>query len=166
MLRSWLLALLLLCAASLRAQTVQNATLRRAQQAFDNLDYRQALTAAQASLRERLTGFERARAYELLGFTYSGMDSILKAVDAFKQVVLIEPERTLDPNRTSPKALSAFQVALTQVLVVRQLVVDSVTFVGGQGVVPIRYTVTQPARVVTRVLAGSTSLRIDRKSVV
>ena len=28
MLRSWLLALLLLCAASLRAQTVQNATLR------------------------------------------------------------------------------------------------------------------------------------------
>jgi len=46
------------------------------------------------------------------------MDSILKAVDAFKQVVLIEPERDLDPNRTSPKALSAFQVALTQILVV------------------------------------------------
>src|SRR2546422_290838 len=159
--RSWLLALLLLCGASLRAQTVQNATLRRAQQAVDKLDYRQALSAGQAALRERLTGFERARAYELLGFTYSGMDSILKAVDAFKQVVLLEPERTLDPNRTSPKALSAFQVALTQVLVVRQLVVDSVTFVGGQGVVPVRYTVTQPARVVTRVVGGSTSLRID-----
>src|SRR5437879_13222753 len=159
--RSWLLALLLLCATSLRAQTVQNATLRRAQQSFDNLEYRQALTALQASLRERLTGFERARAYELLGFTSSGMDSILKAVDAFKQVVFLEPDRTLDPNRTSPKALSAFQVALTQVLVVRQLVVDSVTFVGGQGVVPLRYTVTQPARVVTRVVGGSTSLRID-----
>src|SRR5438309_2233716 len=109
--------------ATLRAQTIQNPTLRRAQQAFDNLDYRQALSAGQAALRERLTGFERARDYELLGFTYSGMDSILKAVDAFKQVVLLEPERTLDPNRTSPKALSAFQVALTQVLVVRQLVV-------------------------------------------
>src|SRR5947208_13270596 len=137
---TWLLALSLLCAVpALAAQTVQNATLRRAQQAFDNLDYRQALKTAQPSLRERLTGFERARAYELLGFTYSGMDSILKAVEAFKQVVLLEPERTLDPNRTSPKALSAFQVALTQVLVVRQLVVDSVTFVGGQGVVPVRY---------------------------
>src|SRR2546425_6090906 len=119
------------------AQTIQNPTLRRAQQAFDNLDYRQALTAGQAALRERLTGYERARAYELLGFTYSGMDSILRGVDAFKQVILLEPERTLDPNRTSPKALSAFQVALTQVLVVRQLVVDSVAFVGGQGVVPI-----------------------------
>jgi len=151
----------ILSGSTLAAQTIQNPTLRRAQQAFDNLDYRQALSGGRAALRERLSGFERARAYELLGFTYSGMDSILKAVDAFKQVVLIEPERTLDPNRTSPKALSAFQVALTQVLVVRQLAVDSVTFIGGQGVVPIRYTVTQPARVVTRVLGGSTSLRID-----
>ena len=150
----------LLVAPILSAQTIQNATLRRAQQAFDNLEYRQALTLGQAALRERLTGFERARAYELLGFTYSGMDSILRAVDAFKQVVLLEPERQLDPNRTSPKTLSSFQVALTQVLVVRQLVVDSVTFVGGQGAVPIRYTVTQPARVVTRVI-GATSARID-----
>src|SRR6266571_8574843 len=146
------------------AQTIQNPTLRRAQQAFDNLDYRQALTAGQASLRERLTGYERARAYELLGFTYSGMDSILKAVDAFKQVVLIEPERDLDPNRTSPKALSAFQVALTQILVVRQLRVDSVEFIGGQGAVGIRYTVTQPSRVVTRITGGGGtlgSMRID-----
>src|SRR5687767_11642071 len=157
----WLSALLVALPLVGEAQSIQNATLRRAQQAFDNLDYRQALILGQASLRERLTGFERARAYEILGFTYSGMDSILKAVEAFKQVVLIEPERQLDPNRTSPKALSAFQVALTQVLVVRQLVVDSVTFVGGQGAVPIRYTVTQPARVVTRVLGGSTSMRVD-----
>jgi hypothetical protein len=162
--RTLVLAMLgLACGGPLVAQTIQNPTLRRAQQAFDNLDYRQALSAGQAALRERLTGYERARAYELLGFTYSGMDSILKAVDAFKQVVLLEPERALDPDRTSPKALSAFQVALTQVLVVRQLVVDSVTFVGGQGVVPIRYTVTQPARVVTRVVGagGSATLRID-----
>ncbi|MFN2571383.1 MAG: hypothetical protein ABR537_07210 [Gemmatimonadales bacterium] len=151
----------LLTAGQLDAQTIQNATLRRAQQAYDNLDYRGTLTAAQAALRERLNGFERARAYELLGFTYSGMDSILRAVDAFKQVVLLDPERQLDVNRTSPKALSAFQVALTQVLVVRQLVVDSISFVGGQGAVPIRYTVTQPARVVTRVIGGTTSLRID-----
>jgi len=160
---TWLLAAVpLLASLPLSAQTVQNPTLRRAQQAFENLDYRQALTAGQAALRERLTGFERARAYELLGFTYSGMDSILKAVDAFKQVVLIEPERELDPNRTSPKALSAFQVALTQILVVRQLRVDSVEFVGGQGAVGIRYTVTQPSRVVTRITGGSLGrVRID-----
>lgn len=143
------------------AQTIQNVTLRRARQAFENLDYRQALAGGQAALRERLNGFDRARAYELLGFTYSGMDSILRAVDAFKQVILLEPERDLDPTRTSPKALSAFQVALTQVLVIRQLRVDSITFVGGQGNVAVRYTVTQPARVVTRVIGPQTSLRID-----
>jgi hypothetical protein len=159
----WLLLVVpLICPPALTAQTVQNATLRRAQQAFENLDYRQALSLGHASLRERLTGFERGRAYELLGFTYSGMDSILKAVDAFKQVVLIEPERDLDPNRTSPKALSAFQVALTQILVVRQLRVDSVEFIGGQGAVAMRYTVTQPSRVVTRVTGGTSgSMRID-----
>src|SRR5258707_819786 len=159
---SWLVALALVLPAAAAAQTIQNSTLRRAQQAFDNLDYRQALTIAISSLREQLTGFERARAYELLGFTYSGMDSILKAVDAFKQVVLIEPERDLDPNRTSPKALSAFQVALTQILVVRQLRVDSVSFIGGQGAGGIRHTVTQPSRVVTPVTGGTLgSIRID-----
>lgn len=156
-----MIVLVALLASVASAQTIQNPTLRRAQSAFENLDYRQALPLARSALRERLSGYERARAYELLGFTYSGMDSILKSVDAFKQVVLLEPERQLDPDRTSPKALSAFQVALTQVLVVRQLVVDSVTFVGGQGTVPIRYTVTQPARVVTRVLGGASTMRID-----
>ena len=160
---TWLLLLaLLLPPSALGAQTIQNAILRRAQQAFDNLEYRQALSLGQASLRERLNGYDRARAYELLGFTYSGMDSILKAVDAFKQVVLLEPERDLDPNRTSPKALSAFQVALTQILVIRQLRVDSVSFIGGQGAVPIRYTVTQPSRVVMRITGGTLgSMRID-----
>ncbi len=141
------------------AQAVQNATLRRAEQAYDNLEYRQVLSLAQAALREPLTGPERARAYELLGFTYGAMDSILKAVDAFKQVVLIDPERQLDPNRISPKAYSAFDVALRQVLLVRQLRVDSTTFVGGQGAVPIRFTVTQPARVVTRAIGSGGSGR-------
>jgi hypothetical protein len=159
--RAWLLAALTLVPAAVAAQTVQNAALRRAQRAYENLEYRQALVLGQAALRERLTGFERARAYELLGFTYSGLDSILRAVDAFKQVVLLEPERELDPNRTSPKALSAFQVALTQVLVVRQLRVDSTEFVGGQGAVAMRYTVTQPARVVTRIVGGRAPVRID-----
>jgi len=158
---SVLLLPLLLLPAALGAQTVQNATLKRAQAAYDNLDYRQALSLAQAAQRERLNGFDRARAYEVLALTYSAMDSILKAVSAFKEVILLEPERELDPNRTSPKVLSAFSVALTQVLVVRQLKVDSVDFVGGQGDVGIRYVVTQPARVVTRITGGAASIKID-----
>jgi len=42
---------------------------------------------------------------------------------------------------------------------VRQLRVDSTTFVGGQGAVPIRFTVTQPARVVTRAIGSGGSGR-------
>jgi hypothetical protein len=145
----------------LGAQEAQNASLRRAQQAYDNLQYRQVVPLAQAALRERLTGPERARAYELMGFTYAAMDSILKAVDVFKQVVLIDPERQLDPDRTSPKAYSAFEVALGQVLLVRQLRLDSTSFVGGQGAVPIRFTVTQPARVITRAIGSAGSFVID-----
>lgn len=158
---SVLLMSLMLLPAALGAQTIQNATLRRAQSAYDNLDYRQALSLAQAAGRERLNGFDRARAYEVLALTYSAMDSILKAVAAFKEVILLEPERELDPNRTSPKVLSAFSVALTQVLVVRQLKVDSVDFVGGQGDVAIRFVVTQPARVITRVTGGAAAIKID-----
>src|SRR5437868_14386480 len=142
------------------AQVAQNATVRRAQQAYDNLEYRQVVSLAQAALRERLTGAERARAYELLGFTYGALDSILRAVDAFKQVVLIDPERQLDANRVSPKAYSAFDVALRQVLLVRQLRIDSTRFVAGQGAVPIRFMVTQPARVVTRAI-GQTNFLVD-----
>lgn len=145
------------------AQSVQNATLRRAIQAYDNLDFGQAITLAQRSLAERLSGPERARAYELLGFAYSGTDSLLKAVDAFKQVILLDPDRQLDPARISPKVTSSFQLALAQVLVVRHLQVDSAKFVGGQGGgwVPIRFTVTSPARVRARAVSGATTVLID-----
>src|SRR2546430_13083265 len=44
---------------------------------------------------------------------------------------------------------------------VRQLRVDSVSFVGGQGAVPIRFTVTQPARVVARAIGSGASVVID-----
>jgi len=114
------------------AQAVQNATLRRAQQAYDNLEYRQVVSLARAALRERLTGPERARAYELLGFTYGALDSILKAVDAFKQVVLIDPERQLDPT-ASRQGVQRVRRGAAQVLLVRQLRVDSTSFVGGEG---------------------------------
>jgi hypothetical protein len=158
---SLLLLPLMLLPAALGAQTIQNGTLRRAQAAYDNLDYRQALTLGRTAQRERLNGFDKARMFELLAFTYGAMDSILQSMAAFKELINLEPERELDPNRTSPKVLSAFSVALTQVLVVRQLKVDSVDFVGGQGDVAIRYVVTQPARVVTRITGGAAAIKID-----
>ena len=156
-----LLALLVGAPGAAAAQAIQNATVRGAIRAYDNLEFSQAISLAQRSLAERLTGIERARAYEVLGFAYSATDSLLKAVDAFKQLILLDPDRQLDPAKISPKITSSFQLALTQVLVVRQLQVDSAEFVGGQGWVPIRFSVTSPARVRVRAVSGQTAMLID-----
>src|SRR3989454_260025 len=158
---------LVLAATPAWAQAVRSPTLRQALQAYDQLNFPQAIVLANRSLREPLGGAERGRAYELLGSAYSAMDSALKAVDAFQPAILVDPDRQLDPTKISPKITSAFLLALGQVLVVRQLKVDSVRFVGGQAGagVPIRFTITSPARVRVRALSGSTSLLIDSSAV-
>lgn len=166
--RSALLALLLLAPTGAWAQKpaappVQNATLRRALSAYDNLDYNSAITLGQQALKEHLSSAESARAYELLGFAYSATNSQDQAVDAFKQAIELDPDRALDPARVSPKIYSLFFAALGQVLVVRQLKVDSASFVGGTGAagVPISYTVTSPARVRVRAVSGNNSVLVD-----
>jgi len=158
----WVVILSLVAAsAPLSAQNVQNAALRSALQAYDNLDISRAISLARQALSQRLGGDDQARAWELLGFAYSASDSLLKAVDAFKQAILIDPDRQLDPAKISPKITSSFMLALAQVLVVRQLQLDSAGFVAGQGALPIRFTVTSPARVRTRAVSGPTSVLID-----
>jgi len=160
--RSLLLVVLLLSGrAGLSAQAPQSSALRQAQLAYDNLDFALAASLARRALTERMSGPDQARAYELLGFTYSATDSQAKAVDAFKQAILLDPDRQLDANKVSPKITSLFYSALGQVLVVRQLQVDSARFVAGQGVVPIRFTVTSQARVRVRGINGPTALLID-----
>jgi hypothetical protein len=163
----WLVAALVGAAAPAGAQAVRNATLRRALQAYDQLGFPQAIVLTNRALREPLTGAERGRAYELLGSAYSAMDSALKGVDAFRQAILIDPDRQLDPTKISPKITSAFMLALGQVLVVRQLRVDSARFVGRQAGagVPIQFTITSPARVRVRALSGPTTVLIDSSAV-
>lgn len=157
----------LACAPALSAQAappppaVQNATLRRAIQAYDNLDFGQVVTVANQALRERLTSPERARAYELLGFAYSATSQPDQAINAFKEAILLDPDRELDPGRVSPRISGYFNAALGQVMVVRLLDADSTQFIAGQGFVPIRYTVTSRARVRTRAVSGQTSVLVD-----
>src|SRR2546428_2997356 len=143
----WLVVLGAVAASALGAQNVQNATLRQALAAYDNLDIPRAISLARQALSQRLGGDDQARAWELLGFAYSASDSLLKAVDAFKQAILIDPDRQLDPAKISPKITSSFLLALAQVLVVRQLQVDSAGFVagGGEGGAPVRLPRKRPA---------------------
>jgi hypothetical protein len=142
-------------------QPVQNATLRRALQAYDNLDFAQVVTVANQALRERLTSPERARAYELLGFAYSATSQPDQAINAFKETILLDPDRELDPSKVSPRIGGYFNAALGQVMVVRLLEADSSQFIAGQGFVPIRYTVTSRARVRARAVSGATSVLLD-----
>src|SRR5687767_2763422 len=102
-----------------------NPTLRRASQAYNNLSYSQAVTLARQASRERLGADDQARAFELLAFSYASLDSTRQATEAFKQVLLLSPDRALDAARVSPKITSAFALAMAQVLVLRQLRIDT-----------------------------------------
>ena len=144
-------------------ETVQNATLRLAIQAYEALDFPQVILRGRAALRQRLTAAERARAEELLGFAFSATSQPDSAIAAFKEAILLDPDRQLDPRRVSPRITGYFNAALGQVLVVRQVKVDSTRFISGTAGsgVPIRFTVTSPARVRTRAISGNTVLLID-----
>lgn len=161
-----LVAGLLLGSATLAAQAtqvpaIQNATLRRAIQAYDNVDFAQVVPLAKAALRERLTTAERARAYELLAFSFAARNQPDSAIGSFREVLLLDPDRELDPRRVSPRIAGYFNAALGQVMVVRLLNVDSAAFVSGQGAVPIRYHITSSARVRVRAVSPQTTVVID-----
>lgn len=149
-----------LCASSrLSAQT--NYTLRRASQAYSNLSYAEAIRLARQASRQRLGPEDQARAYELLGLAYASLDSTRQATEAFKQVLLLNPDRGLDPSRISPKITSAFALALAQVLVLRDVRIDSTEFIAGSGSLPIRFSVTRSARLRTRLVGPSGRVTID-----
>ena len=144
-----------------QAAPVQNATLRRAIQAYENVEFAQVLPLARAALRERLTTSERARAYELLAFSFAATNAPDSAIASFREVLQLDPDREIDPRRVSPRIAGYFNAALGQVMVVRQLRVDTASFITGQGAIPIRYHITSSARVRVRATSGQTSVLID-----
>ncbi len=154
-----ILALSLSGSTPLAAQ--DNPTLRRASQAYNNLSFAQAITLVRQASRERLGSDDQARAYELLGFSYASLDSTRQATEAFKQALLLNPDRALDAARVSPKITSAFALALAQVLVLRDLRIDSSEFVAGVGSLPIRFTVTRTARLRTRLVGPGGEITVD-----
>ncbi|HYK11920.1 MAG TPA: FlgD immunoglobulin-like domain containing protein [Gemmatimonadales bacterium] len=148
--------------AAAQGTAPQNATLRRAVQAAENLNLPQAITLANQALGQHMNATDQERAYSLLGDAYSNQpDGFDKAMNAFRQVLLINPERQLDPNRTATKTLVAFNMALSTMLLVRGVTVDSSSFVVGQGAVPIHFTVTSPARVHIKAVSAKTTVNID-----
>jgi hypothetical protein len=156
---------LLLLVAPVAAKGQENADIRRAQAAYQGLDYSEAVLAARQALRGTLTADDRVAAYELLGFSYGALDSTRQAVDAFRQLIFLAPDREPDLERVSPRITSLYASALGQVLVVRRLRVDSARFVAGAGSVPIRFEVSREARAFVRVIGPGMDVVVDSQNV-
>jgi len=142
----------------------QDPNLARARQAYQDLDYTTAIVAARRALAGRITREERIEAYELLGFTYGALDSTRRAVEAFRELIFLDPDREPDVQRVSPRITSLYGSALGQVLVVRKIRVDSTSFVAGLGRVPIQLEMTRPGRVLARMTGEGLDLPVDSLS--
>jgi hypothetical protein len=147
------------------AQAQGNATLRQAQQAYDALDFSSAITLARRALGQQLDRNDQILAHELLGFAYGALDSTRQAVEQFRELIFIDPDREPDVNLVSPRITSLYASALGQVLVVRRLRVDSTSFVAGEGRLGIQFQLSRPARAIGRVVGSGYDAVIDTQLV-
>lgn len=150
----------------LRAAAQENAALVRARQAYENLDYQTAIQLARRALGQQLAGDELVETYEMLGFMYAALGSQEEAVESFRNLIMLDPDREPDQQRVSPSIIQMYATALGQVLVVRKVGIDSVSFVQGDGRVPLRFDVSQPAAVRVRAVGNGLDLLIDSMSAV
>lgn len=148
----------------LKAAAQENAALVRARQAYENLDYQTAIQQARRALGQQLAGDELVETYEMLGFMYAALGSQEEAVESFRNLIMLDPDREPDQQRVSPSIIQMYATALGQVLVVRKVGIDSVSFVQGNGRVPLRFDVSQPAAVRVRAVGNGLDLLIDSLS--
>lgn len=163
--RALAIAVLLHALAATPCLGQADSVLDRAQAAYNGLDYAGAIQLARRALSEPLTLNGRIVAYELLGFSYGALDSARQAVDAFRLLIFLAPEREPDVERVSPRITSLYASALGQVLVVRRLQLDSASFLAGTGSVPIHFEVSRTAQTVTRLVGPGTDLVVDSQTV-
>lgn len=143
----------------------ENALVQGARQAYENLDYAGAIAGARRALTQRLSAADQINAYEVLAYSYGALDSARQAVDAFRELIFLDPNREPDVNRVSPRITSLYASALGQVLVVRRVRMDSTSFVSGRGAAALRYEVSRPARVIARVSGPGVSMVLDSQLV-
>ena len=145
--------LLALLAASAPAAAQQRAPqVQQAWAAYDELRYGDAIRLARTAVRGRLGHDDQVAAYEVLAYALAALDSTAQAVEAFKQLIFLDPDREPDVNEVAPRIVNAYTAALGDVLVVRRAAVEPGSFVAGEGRAPIRFEVSRPSRAVVRVV--------------
>jgi len=160
-----LLVMIEVAAAPVALWAQDSSTVRQAMAAYENLDFPAALDAAKRAVAGRQSQRDLATAYEVMAFSYAALDSTRQAVQAFRELIFLDPDREPSVERVSPRITSLYASALGQVLVVRGLRVDSASFVGGQGGAPIQFSVSRPARVNTRLVAEGLEVVVDSQLV-
>jgi tetratricopeptide (TPR) repeat protein len=163
--RALALAGLLLALAATPGLGQADSAIARAQAAYNELDYAGAIQLTQRALAGPLSQNGRVVAYELLGYSYGALDSTHQAVEAFRRLIFLAPDREPDVERVSPRITSLYASALGQVLVVRRLALDSASFLAGSGSVPIHFEVSRTAQTVTRLLGPGIDLVVDSQTV-
>jgi hypothetical protein len=148
------------------ATAQENAVVQQAQQAYEGLEYGRAITTARRALdNERLNEGDQKIAWEILAFSYGALDSAQQAVGAFRELIFLDPNRAPDVEAVAPRITSLYALALSEVLVLRNVSLDSASFIAGRGSAPVTYQVSRPSRVVSRVIGQGIDMVLDTQLV-
>jgi hypothetical protein len=112
----------------------------------------------------QLSRIEMAQVWELSAFAYAAMDSSTRAVESFRELIRLDPEREPDVRRVAPRITSLYASALGQVLVIRHLRADTVSFIAGTGALTLQFQVSRSARITARVVGPGLDVVLDSAS--
>ena len=151
-----------LAAGRLAAQQIElDPRVRAAMTAYEELRYGDAIRQARQLVRARLPVGDQVASWEVLAFSLAALDSTRAAVDAFKQLIFLDPNREPNVEFVAPRIVNAYTAALGDVLVVRRVDVDSTSFVSGQGAVAVRFEVSRPSRAQVRIVGNGVDVAVD-----
>jgi hypothetical protein len=139
----------------------ESPSVREARAAFDELDYDRAVELARTALDEPLSEPDRVEAFEVLGYAYGILDQADLAVETLSQMIVLDPDREPDRQALPPRIAGLYDQAFDQVLVVRRILVDSITFVSGEGAVTMHYEVSRPSMASLRLIGSGIDAVID-----
>lgn len=148
-------------AAQATPQSANNAVVR-ARVLYDDLDFGSAISVALSALNDpSLSETDQAEVWEILGYSYGSLDSAQQAQRAFREMIFLEPDREPDPVAVASRIMAAYSTALSSVLVIRKVQIDSSSFVAGQGNAAVRFQMSRSGEAVTRIVGQGVDETVD-----
>lgn len=134
---------------------------RAAMTAYEELRYGDAIRQARQLVGVRLPVADQVASWEVLAFSLAALDSTGAAVEAFKQLIFLDPNREPNVEFVAPRIVNAYTSALGDVLVIRRVEVDSTVFVASEGAVAVRFEVSRPSRAQVRLVGTGVDIAVD-----